>query len=85
VRIEGKDHYFGKYGTEVSREKYHRLVAEWLAAGRRQPDRTESVTAPGISVSEMILAYWRHAENHYCYPGGMPTKELDNLRDACTP
>ncbi len=30
VRIEGRDHYLGPYGSEASYERYHRLVAEWL-------------------------------------------------------
>jgi integrase len=33
----------------------------------------------------MLLAYWRHAEEHYRQPGGQPTGELDNLRDALRP
>lgn len=28
VRIDGRDHYLGKYGSPESREKYHRLLAE---------------------------------------------------------
>jgi hypothetical protein len=31
VRIDGKDHYLGKYDSPESREKYHRLVAEWIS------------------------------------------------------
>jgi hypothetical protein len=31
VRIAGKDHYLGPYGTPESREAYQRLVAEWNA------------------------------------------------------
>jgi hypothetical protein len=37
VRIDGRDHYLGKYDSPESREKYHRLVAEWLN-GSGQPD-----------------------------------------------
>src|SRR5262249_47281975 len=60
-------------------------IAEWLTAGGRQPRQTALAAAPETSVSELILAYWRHAEHHYRYPGGMPTKELDNLKDALRP
>jgi len=31
VRIDGKDHYLGPYGSEASYERYHRLIADWLA------------------------------------------------------
>ena len=31
----GRDVYLGKHGSQESREKYHRLISEWLASGRR--------------------------------------------------
>ena len=31
VRIDGKDYYLGRYGSEESRTKYHRLLADWRA------------------------------------------------------
>lgn len=31
VRIDGKDHYLGAYGSPESRDRYDDLVAEWLA------------------------------------------------------
>ncbi len=34
VRIDGKDHYLGRYGSPESQETYRRLVAQWLAKGR---------------------------------------------------
>jgi hypothetical protein len=83
VRIDGKDHYYlGKYGTKDSRDAYDRLIAEWLAAGRR---RLRGVTAGGHTVNEVLLAYWRWAEKNYCDSEGMPTRELNNLKDALRP
>ena len=32
VRIAGRDHYLGKYGSEESKQKYRRLLAELLSA-----------------------------------------------------
>ena len=32
-----RDDWLGEYGTPESRERYHRLVAEWEARGRRLP------------------------------------------------
>ena len=29
VRIDGRDHYLGKFNSDESWEKYHRLLAEW--------------------------------------------------------
>ncbi len=33
VEIDGKRHYLGNYDTRESRERYHRLIAEWEASG----------------------------------------------------
>lgn len=35
VRISGRDHYLGPHNSPESREKYDRLIAEWLANGRQ--------------------------------------------------
>jgi integrase len=35
VTLSGVDHYLGPYGSKASRLEYDRLIAEWLAAGRR--------------------------------------------------
>jgi hypothetical protein len=59
VRINGHDHYLGKYDSPESHAEYDRLIAEWLANGRRLPG---TATAPdGISVNELALAYWKWA------------------------
>ena len=82
VRIDGKDYYLGKYDTPDSRAEYDRLIAEWLGNGR---SLTTSSMAPGLSVNEIILAFWRHAEQHYRAEDGAPTGEADNYRDALRP
>lgn len=35
VRLSGKDHYCGRYGTAAARAEYDRLLERWLANGRR--------------------------------------------------
>ena len=35
VTLDGRDFYLGKHGTAESREAYDRMIAEWLASGRR--------------------------------------------------
>jgi integrase len=81
VRIDGKDHYLGRYGSEESREKYRRLVAEWLAAGGATGHtplvRTAQVEA--LTVNELILAYVRFADGYYV-KDGLPTVEPSNIR-----
>jgi hypothetical protein len=59
-------YYLGPSGTAESRERCHRLIAEWEAAGRRLP---EAIDATGrgeeTTVTEIILAYWQWAGAHY--------------------
>ena len=42
VQINGKRVYLGKYGSEESQAQYHRLLAEFIVAGK-QPDRKSVV------------------------------------------
>ncbi len=39
VTKERRDYWLGRRGTFASRERYHRLLAEWEAADRRLPQR----------------------------------------------
>ncbi len=34
VRIQGKDHYLGLYGSDASHEAYQRLIAQWRAGSK---------------------------------------------------
>src|SRR5262245_51744778 len=83
VVLGGKYCYLGKYGTPESLAEYHRLVQEWLANNRALP--APPAESPGPTVNELLLAFWRHAEEHYRHPDGTPTGELDNLRHALRP
>jgi integrase len=80
VTINGKDHYLGAYDSPESWEKYHRLVAEWLAA-RNLPPAAPRPTAAPLTVAELVLAYWRWAESYYV-KDGKPTSEQDTIRQA---
>src|SRR5437588_11693660 len=71
VTINGKDHYLGAYDSPESREKYHRLVAEWLAARNLPPDSLAE-RAPSLTVADLILAYWKFAQSYYV-KNGRPT------------
>ena len=37
VTLDHRDVYLGRYDTPMSREKYDRLIAQWLANGRKLP------------------------------------------------
>ena len=86
VQINGERIYLGKYGTEESKEKYRRLVAEFLAAG--QKPRTGSQGTPRsafpIKINELILAFWQRAKRRYV-KNGQRTSEIHSFRTALRP
>jgi integrase len=75
VRLNGRDHYLGRYGSPEAKAAYNQLIAEWLAGGRRLPEDNAA-----LSVNELALAYWNHAEAYY----GFDRRKgiAFNLRDA---
>jgi integrase len=77
-----RDILLGKYGTAASRAEYARVLAEWEANGRRLPKPT---AAADLTVTELIRAFWCHAEQHYRHPDGRPTDEIACLRAALRP
>src|SRR3954451_21465818 len=77
VRIDGHDHYLGRYGSEESREKYRRLIAEWLGRLPQLPAGGKAADAEGLTISELILAYLTFAEGYY-RKDGRPTREPVN-------
>ena len=96
VTLNGKDHYCGAWPegqddppAEVQ-ARYDRTVAEWVANGRR-PLTTEAPAAStahsppgdaddGVSLAELILAFFRHAEQHYQREDGTNTSEVSEYR-----
>ena len=81
VRIDGRDFYLGRYGSDEAQEAYRRVVAEWLANGTAEKSSAKSDAASSRSVNELILAYYRFAEGYYV-KNGKPTSELGLIRDT---
>jgi integrase len=83
VTIGGKDHYLGAYNSDESREKYDRLVAEWLARGR-QPEPPPAVPdgpdTGGLTVNGLILRFVNHAVTYYRRSDNTPTTELTEYK-----
>jgi integrase len=69
-----KDVLLGPYGSDASKAEYERVLAEWRATDAR------SVAPAGLTVNELILAFWNHAESYYRNPDGTPTTELKEVR-----
>jgi integrase len=78
-----RDVLLGKYDTPESRTEYARVIGEWEAGGRRL--RPAEPQAAGISLSELMLAFLRHAERHYRREDGTPTSELNEYKAALRP
>ncbi len=82
VTLNGKDHYLGRYGSDESRAEYDRLIAEWLASGRRAtPSAPGAVGGSDLTVNELLLAYLRFAKSYY-RKGERTSPEYDNIKLA---
>ena len=74
VRVDGKDHYLGEYGSQESKDRYDRIVAEWFA---KQGD----TSAFRLTVDDLCLLFQDWASQHYL-KNGEPTSEAYNIRLA---
>ena len=91
VRIAGKDHYLGEFGSEASRIAYGQLVAN-LAGGvqidpfakSKRGSATTIEPEAGLTIHELVLAFMRHADGHYV-KDGKPTSEIHCLKAATRP
>ncbi len=83
-RLNGRDHYLGIFGTPKAKANYDRLIAEWLANGRR-PFNEPEVKAATRSVNEVLLAFFEHAQCHYRLPDGTQTSEVREFRHSLRP
>ena len=77
--MAGRDFYLGPWKSKASRLEYDRLIAEWLAAGRRLPESDQD-----LNTTQVIRLYLRFAKGHY-QKNGQPTGELDYVRLALRP
>lgn len=83
VTLSGHDVYLGPHGSRVSRSEYDRVVAEYLAAGRRWPPQLPE--SRGLSINELILRYWEnHVVVHYV-KRGQPSSQQHSIRAGLRP
>ena len=81
VEIDGRRHYLGAYDTPESREKYHRLIAEWEAGGRAASPEPKF---DDISVAEVARQFLTWAGGYYVKHGHQ-TSEPTNIALAFRP
>lgn len=77
VRIDGAFRYLGRYDDPQTQQRYHRMIAEWMAAGCQvfaEPDE--------ITIKELITRYLAHVEQYYRKPDGTPTSEIDSIKSV---
>lgn len=74
VRIDGRDHYLGPYGSPESRDEYDKLIEEWFA---RQGD----VSGFKLTLDDLSILYMRHVRAHH-RKNGQPTSRVHCTRLA---
>ena len=78
VEFNGKRFYLGKFDTQKSRVKYHRLVTEYLASGLQTPDSETHLVDDSIKVSDLAAEYLEHVRTiHHGKPE--PLRSADRL------
>lgn len=69
VSKQRRDYWLGEFNTAESRERYHRLIAAWEAAGRRLPaplwDQPQPSAVNALTIVEVIRDYWAWAKGYY--------------------
>ena len=84
VRLNGKDHYLGPYDSPESWEKYHRLLAEYLAGTPTLPVDPLTGNIGAISIKRLCLAFSEFADTYYLRDG-QKTAEVDFITYALRP
>ena len=90
VRLNGRDFYLGTHDTPASKEKYNRLLSEWLANNRQlrpttSPTDAGSADGSAVTVAEICVRFIAHADAWYRGADGEPTNEPQTLRQALRP
>jgi site-specific recombinase XerD len=80
VRLSGQDIYLGPWKSAAAKRTYDRAVSEWLANGRLPRNSSHDLT-----ITELIAAFWDHAQTYYRHTDGTLTNEVRNYRDALRP
>jgi len=80
VVLSGKAFYCGKPDDPATEQRYHKVLAEWMAAGRQLPANPNTIT-----VKELLARFWTHAEQYYRTLTDGRAKELEQFRLALRP
>jgi integrase len=72
-------------GSTESRKEYQRVLAELEAGNGALQVKEGDRFASDLTVAEMLVRFWRHAEDYYCLLNGRPSRELDHYRLSLGP
>lgn len=75
VRIDGNDVMLGDWNSPSSKEKYQRVVAEWLS-NNALPNRNDE----RITVMEICIDYTKECNKRYLLPSGKHSSEFDTAK-----
>ena len=75
VTLKGRDFYLGPHGTKASQVEYDRLIAEWLANGRHDPDDDPD----GVTVAVLCDRYLTFAQGYYAQRDGRCAGEISGV------
>jgi integrase len=91
VTLNGRDVYLGSWPAGQKKPpaavqaEYDRRIAEWLANGRRLQQEVPRESARSPSVSDLMLAFALHVEQHYRREDGTHTSEVREFKAALRP
>ena len=80
VELNGRRIYLGRFDVPETQQRYHQVIAEWVAGGRQAPIDPEDLT-----VVELCDRFVAHAETYYRRPDGTQTSTLSNYFVAIRP
>ena len=81
VKVGGKVRYLGPFNSAESKVRYQAVIAEWAAEQKCKPAAavTESLPEADTTISELLAAYLRHAQEYYV-KGGQITSQVHIVR-----
>ncbi len=75
--IQGRDYYFGPFGHKDSKQKYRKLLAEYLSSGQ---STTFGVQSSSLTMASVAVSYLKHAKVYY-----LNSTEPANIKLALVP
>ena len=77
VELNGRRFYLGRFDNPATKQRYHAVIAEWIAGGKQMP-----VSPTEITLTEVCAAFWKHAQDYYVHADGSPTSQQERIKSA---